>query len=65
MSANPLDADADLEIQIETACALMGASNNEADQRTHWVELVRLVHQRSPETVARMEAERGLTRKKQ
>lgn len=63
MSVNPA-ADSLLEIQIETACELMGVSNNEADRRAHWAELVRLVHQRSPETIARMEAERGLTRRK-
>lgn len=65
MSAEFLDADSELETHIDRAYALMVAAASEPTKRKHWGDLVRLVHQRSPETIARMEAERRLTRPKQ
>lgn len=65
MSAEMLDSEAELEMHIDRAYTLMVDAAAEPTKRKHWGDLVRLVHQRSPETIARMEAERRLTRPKQ
>lgn len=52
---------AELERAIERAKQRVLSSPDVADKRWHFRELARLINQRTPEQVARMERAKGLT----
>lgn len=54
------DLDADLERRIDHARLRFVGCKTKAQRRKAWDELTRLIAQRSPEQVERMERERGL-----
>lgn len=54
------DPDQELERRILTAATRCSLAKTQAEHTPAWKELVRLINQRSPEQVARMERERGL-----
>jgi hypothetical protein len=54
------DADAALEGLIEMARESMLAAHSERGRRFWWARMTRLIEERSPKQIARMEAERGL-----
>lgn len=54
------DADAARERAINAHCKLLAMARTRAEQYKHWQGMWKLIYQRSPEQVARMERERGL-----
>lgn len=57
---SPPAADEGLERRIDYQALLLHSAPTPAERRTAWSELKRLVAQRSPERIARMEREQGL-----
>lgn len=54
------DIDAALERRIECARIAMTLSTDEASKQDHWERMRRLIGERSPQQIERMERERGL-----
>lgn len=59
-AARKVDSDADLERRIEQARLRYLGCRTPAQRRKVWDELTRLIAQRSPEQIERMERDRGL-----
>jgi hypothetical protein len=64
VSAQPqIDRDAALEAEIDAACERMIQSEGDDEAREHFREMARLVQQRSPHQIYKMELERQIAKR--